>query len=64
MSSMFGTFLRVSLFGQSHGDAIGIILDGFPAGGGRRDSLPSSPGEQEEFSPARSIRVSSLLYGL
>ncbi len=29
---MFGTFLRVSLFGQSHGDAIGIILDGFPAG--------------------------------
>ena len=32
MSSMYGQFLRLSLFGQSHGEAIGITMDGFPAG--------------------------------
>ena len=32
MSSFFGQQLRLSLFGQSHGEAIGISMDGFPAG--------------------------------
>ena len=32
MSSMFGSCLKISLFGQSHGAGIGIVLDGFPAG--------------------------------
>lgn len=32
MSSFFGQHLRLSLFGQSHGEAIGITLDGLPAG--------------------------------
>lgn len=32
MSSFFGQHLRLSLFGQSHGEAIGITMDGFPAG--------------------------------
>ena len=32
MSSMFGNHLHLSLFGQSHGEAIGITVDGFPAG--------------------------------
>lgn len=32
MSSIFGNHLRLSLFGQSHGEAIGVTLDGFPAG--------------------------------
>lgn len=32
MSSCFGQHLRLSLFGQSHGEAIGITIDGFPAG--------------------------------
>ena len=32
MSSVFGEHLKLSLFGQSHGEAIGITMDGFPAG--------------------------------
>ena len=32
MSSSFGNNLKLSLFGQSHGEAIGIVIDGFPAG--------------------------------
>lgn len=32
MSSFFGQYLKLSLFGQSHGEAIGITVDGLPAG--------------------------------
>ncbi len=32
MSSSFGQSLKLTLFGQSHGAGIGIVLDGFPAG--------------------------------
>ena len=32
MSNTFGTILRLTTFGESHGIAVGGVLDGFPAG--------------------------------
>ncbi len=32
MSSIIGTKVKISLFGESHGEAIGVVIDGLPAG--------------------------------
>ncbi len=32
MASVYGTKLKISVFGESHGEAIGVVVDGFPAG--------------------------------
>ena len=32
MASSYGTRLKISVFGESHGDAVGVTIEGFPAG--------------------------------
>ena len=32
MSSNWGNQLKLSIFGESHGNGIGVVLDGLPAG--------------------------------
>ena len=39
MSSTFGKIFSVTTWGESHGPAVGAVLDGCPAGGG---SLPDA----------------------
>ena len=43
MSSTYGENLKLSIFGQSHGAAIGMTLDGIPAG------LPVDLDQLQEF---------------
>ena len=43
MSSIYGENLKLSIFGQSHGAAIGMTLDGIPAG------LPINDAELQNF---------------
>ena len=43
MSSTYGENLKLSIFGQSHGAAIGMTLDGIPAG------LPVDPEKLQKF---------------
>ena len=43
MSSTYGENLKLSIFGQSHSPAIGMTLDGIPAG------LPIDPDKLQEF---------------
>ena len=42
MSSEFGHLLKISVFGQSHGAAIGVVMDGLPAG--EAVDLDAAPG--------------------
>ena len=32
MNNSFGTLFRITTFGESHGKAIGVVIDGCPAG--------------------------------
>ncbi len=32
MGSTWGNYLKLSIFGESHGNGIGVVMDGFPAG--------------------------------
>ena len=43
MSSFYGEYLKLSIFGQSHGAGIGMTLDGIPAG------LPVDPDKLQLF---------------
>lgn len=70
MSSSFGKNIHISIFGQSHSDSIGVVIDGLPAGHRidleRLDSFMArrAPG-REEYSTQRSESdIPEILSGL
>ena len=70
MSSTYGEQLKLSIFGQSHGPAIGMVLDGIPAGlpvdeQKLRAFLSSrAPGQGDHTTPRKEADIPQFLGGI
>lgn len=70
MASEFGNHLRVSIFGQSHGAAVGVVADGLPAGESvNMDELARfmarrRPGKDALSTPRQETDIPAFLSGL
>ena len=70
MSDSFGKHLRLTLFGESHGPAIGVVVDGLPAGlpldldAVRRQMLRRAPGMDSTATARREPDEPRILSGL
>lgn len=70
MSSTWGTKCKISLFGESHGPAIGVVMDGLPAGLAidyeeiLREMRRRAPGRDEMSTPRREEDVPRILSGV
>ena len=70
MSSQIGNSLKVSLFGESHGAAVGAVIDGFPPGVKiDRDELLSfmkrrAPGRDKTSTPRKESDLPQILSGI
>ncbi len=70
MSSSFGRFLKLSLFGESHGVGLGIVIDGLPPGleldlaeiG--REMARRAPGRNDLSTPRRESDSPEILSGM
>ena len=70
MSSTYGEHLKLSIFGQSHGAGIGMVLDGIPAGLGvdlaalRAFLARRAPGQNAYSTPRKEADAPEFLSGL
>lgn len=70
MSSTYGEHLKLSIFGQSHGVGIGMVLDGIPAGLGvdlaalRAFLARRAPGQNAYSTPRKEADAPEFLSGL
>lgn len=70
MGSVFGKNLKLSIFGESHGAGIGMVLDGFPAGvlvdevAIRRDLDRRKPGQNKWSSARTETDIPQVLSGI
>lgn len=70
MSSVMGNKIRLSVFGESHGTAIGCVLDGFPAGITldnekiKRDMQRRAPGRDKTATARREADEPIILSGV
>jgi chorismate synthase len=69
-SNSFGTLFRITTFGESHGKAIGVVVDGCPAGLEISESdinqelALRAPGKNPYTSPRKETDVAELLSGV
>lgn len=70
MSSMFGENIKISIFGESHGEAIGVVLDGLPAGekidmcAVREQMKRRAPGNSETATSRKESDLPRILSGI
>lgn len=70
MSSTFGDRIKISVFGESHGKGIGVVIDGLPAG--ERIDLEKvyaqmarrAPGRDKTATPRRESDIPKILSGM
>ena len=69
-SNSFGTRLRITTWGESHGPAIGVIIDGVPAGIAITETeinaalAARAPGNHPFTSPRKEADIASILSGV
>ena len=70
MGSFFGNKVRISIFGESHGEGIGVVIDGLPAGEKIDfDELYAqmqrrSPGRDKTATPRKEADMPEILSGM
>ena len=70
MSSTFGNKIKVSIFGESHGNGIGVVIDGLPAGEtvNMDDVLAQmarrAPGRDKTATPRKESDLPNILSGM
>ncbi len=70
MANVFGNILKLSLFGESHSDAIGIVIDGLPAGlpvdmeAVQKEMERRAPGRNSFSTPRKEEDVPHIVSGL
>lgn len=70
MSSTWGNSLKISIFGESHGMGIGVVIDGLPAGEKldlaelRREMNRRAPGQDSTATPRRELDMPEICSGL
>ncbi|MCL2837876.1 MAG: chorismate synthase [Oscillospiraceae bacterium] len=70
MSDVWGSNIKISIFGESHGAAIGVVIDGLPSGVAldtehiRREMLRRAPGNDEFSTPRKEADEVEILSGV
>lgn len=70
MSSTFGDKIKISVFGESHGNGIGVVIDGLPAG--EKINMQSvyaqmarrAPGKDKTATPRKESDIPNVLSGM
>ena len=70
MGSIWGNALKISIFGESHGGGIGVVLDGFPSGilfdedFGLREMDRRAPGKNKQSTARKEADLPKILSGI